>query len=356
MRMTDVRAAFEADGPFATAFVDVARDSENGAHEHGLRVRAVCEQLAGQGAPEALVELVSTRLSEQLDRPSPVSRLVVANAGGVLLDEVTGVRTDGATATYAPLPDLGAWIAQRDAAVRFVLALVDHEGGDVAVYDSDVPEPEEQAQVGGEERFVHKVPVGGWSALRYQRNTDNVWARNADAVVEEVTGHVRRGDRLVLLAGDPTARGLVRKGLADTDAEVLELESGSRAEDGGDDAQQQAIREALMTVVVERRLGLLHQLSEGLGRGSGAVAGVEDVADAFVRGQVETLLLGLDAAREQEVDPARHEGLTLGAADGSIRADLALVAAAALTDAEVAVVSSRALGGRPAAAILRWEQ
>jgi hypothetical protein len=77
-------------------------------------------------------------------------------------------------ATWGPIPDLSSWIRHRDGAVTFVLALVDHEGGNVAVYDSQVPEAEQEESVGGEEQFVHKVPVGGWSALRYQHTTENV--------------------------------------------------------------------------------------------------------------------------------------------------------------------------------------
>jgi hypothetical protein len=40
----------------------------------------------------------------------------------------------------------------------------------------------------------------------------------------------------------------------------------------------------------------------------------------------------------------------------SIRADLALIAAAALTAAAVDVTRARTMGGAPAAALLRWHQ
>src|SRR4051812_16608922 len=291
METTSLRPALDVTGPFATALVDVAHDSETGAQEHELRVRAACDQLTEQGAPDKVVERVRERLSEQLGRPAPVARLVVATEDDVVLDEVGGFQVDQPVATFDLLPDLTGWIAHRDSSVTFVLALVDHEGGDVALYDSDVPEPAEESSVGGEERFVHKVPVGGWSALRYQHTTDNVWARNAEAVVDEVQGHLRRGHRLVLLAGDPQSLGMVRDGLADTKAEVVELESGTRNDDGGDEALQQAIREALMSVVVRRRLEVVHELSQELGRGGAAAAGVARVAEALVKGQVRTLLV-----------------------------------------------------------------
>ena len=65
------------------------------------------------------------------------------------------------------------------------------------------------------------------------------------------------------------------------------------------------------------------------------------MTDACVRGQVDTLLLDPGAARELDIRPADHSGLVLGASIGEepVRADLAVVAAACLTDAEVAVAA-----------------
>lgn len=359
MRTQSLRPAFENPGPYASVLVDVAHDSENGAQEHELRVRAACDRLADQGASDKLVERVRERLSEQLGRPAPVTRFVVANEDDVVLDEVAGFQVDQPVATYDLLPDLAAWVTHRDSSVTFVLALVDHEGGDVALYDSDVPEPAEEASVGGMDlEFVHKVPVGGWSALRYQHTTDNVWAENAQAVADEVNGHVRRGHHLVLLAGDPQSRGLVRDALADTQAELVELETGTRNADGGEEALQQAIREALMGVAVRRRVALAHELAQEVGRGGAGAAGVARVADALVKGQVRTLLLDPNRLSDEQLDPADHVGLPLpsGLPGGALRADLALVAAAVLTDAEVSAAPAATMGGEPVAAVLRWEE
>ena len=359
MDTSPLRPAFEASGPFATALVDVSRDSESGAQQHELQVRAACDRLAEQGAPDKLVERLRERLAEPPGGGAPVARLVVATEDGVVLAEEGRFRADQPVATFGLLPDLARWIGHRDASVRFVLALVDHEGGDVALYDSDVPDPSEEVSVGDvDDAHVHHVPVGGWSALRYQRNTENVWAENAEKVVAALEHQLRAGHRLILLAGDPRSRGLVRDGLADTESQLVELESGTRHEDGGDEALQQAVREALLGVVVRRRLDLAHQLRQEVGRGGAAAAGVKQVAEALVKGQVRTLLLDPAALAEERLDPQDHVGLTLptGVPAGPLRADLALVAAAVLTDADVAVATSCALGGEPVAALLRWEE
>ena len=210
---------------------------------------------------------------------------------------------------------------------------------------------------GGETHHVHKVPVGGWSALRYQHETENVWKRNADAVVEKLESLIGEGIRLVLVAGDPRSAAQVLEGLEKSKATLIQLESGGRAEDGGDEAQQQAIREALMEYAVARRLELVHRLKDRLGQDFAVATGVRDVADAFVRGQVETLLLDPGAAAEFELVPRDHPGLDLGAVpeDEAVRADQAMLAAAVRTGAGVAVLPRAALGGSPIAALLRWD-
>jgi hypothetical protein len=349
---------FQSTGPFATALIDVSHDSENAAQEHELRVRAACDTLREQGADDAVVSSVEERLSDPVSRAAPVSRFVVAAADGVLYDDVAGVRTDQPFAQWGPLPDLSPWIEHQDSVFSFVLALVDHEGGDVAVYDSDVPDPEQESSAGGETLHVHKVPVGGWSALRYQHVTENVWAQNAADVADRINAHIDEGHDLVLLAGDPQSVSMVREKINDTGVTVVELGSGTRAEDGGDEALQQAIREALFAQALERRLALSHELKDRLGRDHAVATGVRDVADAFVRGQVETLLLDPAAAEELTLDASAHPGLVVGATapEGELPAGPALVAAAVLTSARVAVTRSAAMGGSPVTALLRWDQ
>ncbi len=358
MDAAPLTAVFHAPGPFATALVDVSRDSENAEREHDLRVRSACAELSAQGADGAVVDAVRGRFDEPVDRPAPVSRLVVANASGVVLEEDTPVRLEQSVATWGPLPDLARWIEHQDGVLTFVLAVVDHEGGDVGVYHSDVPEPEEESTAGGETLHISKVPVGGWSALRFLHTTENVWIHNASAVADRVNEHIRAGNRLVLLAGDPHSRPLVRERLEDQGVTVVDLESGTRAEDGGEEAMQQAIREALMAETVRRRLAITHELKDRLGRDHAVATGVHDVADAFVRGQVDTLVLDPGPAAELTLDPSQHPGLAVATdpPQGPLRADQALVAAAVLTGAGVAVSRSAALGGAPVAALLRWDQ
>jgi hypothetical protein len=299
MDATRLHSVFHAEGPFATVTVDVSHDTESGAHEHELRA---CEQLTELGADEGVVRRFCATLDQQVDEPAPVARTVVANADGVVFDEIVHERVAQPSVHWGPLPDLSGWFRSADRNIRFALALVDHEGGDVAVYQSDVPEPDSETSAGGETTHVHQVPVGGWSALRYQHETENVWHRNAAAVARELESVIASGVGLVLLGGDSRTVAEVEGKLKKPTATVVQLRSGSRANDGSDETQQQAIREALLEYYVARRLELL-----------GAVP-----------------------------------------AETALPADQALVAAAARISANLLVMPSAALGGAPATALLRW--
>jgi hypothetical protein len=344
-------------GPYATVLVDVSQDNESGRQQHDARVRAACDELAAQGAPAEVIERIASVLAEQTSLPAPASRLVIGTPDEIVYDRVAVLRQDQPICSWHPLPDLTAWAAHRDAGVRFLLVLVDHAGGEVTLWDSDVPEPRADVTAGGETEDIHQVPVGGWASIQVQRTTQNVWRRNAEDVVEEVRRLVaeHRPD-VVLLSGDPASIGIARPDLERLDAALVELSSGQRNADGGDEALQQAIREALHQVVVERRTAQLHRVREAMGRGSGVATGVRDVADALVQGQVETLLFDPARAPEMELDPRDHPGLTFGAAtvEGPVRADEALIAAAVLTEADIVAMPSAALGGAPVVALLRW--
>ena len=360
MRTDRIAHLYADPGPFATALVDVSRDSEDGRRQVERHLRSVRDQLVQRGASEEVVTAIGQRVTDDAREPAPVSRFLVATERGVLLDELVRDRTDEPTARWDALPDLASWIATQDDLMPFVLALVDHTGGDVSTYESNAIRPELETSVGGEIEHVHKYGGGGWAHMRYQNVTENVWRRNAEAVVDQIRSHVSDGLRLVLLAGDPQSRAQVRHLLGDRGAEtVMELQTGARSADGGDEAFEKAMSEALHQVAVDRRLELVRTLQERRGRNEAVAVGIPAVVDAFVRGQVATLILDPDRASEEEVDPRDHRGLTLGAVtdlNRAVRADLVLVAAAALTGADVTIADDAVLGDEPAVALLRWDQ
>ncbi|HEX8508046.1 MAG TPA: Vms1/Ankzf1 family peptidyl-tRNA hydrolase [Propionibacteriaceae bacterium] len=357
MRADRIAHLYADPGPFASAYVELSRDAQDGDHIAELQIRAACDQLTEQGAPEPVVEQVREQLSETTHLPAPVSRCVVVTDSGVLLKEQTRRRRSQPFGVWDALPDISDWIADEDSMVPFVLALADHEGGDVRSYLSDPFNPDDESTVGGETEFEHKIRGGGWAHLRYQHHTENVWRRNAAEVAEEIETQVARGAQLVLLAGDPKSCQQVQALLGDVRADVVHLGTGGRSADGGDDALEAAVSEALYGKVVSNKLAEVHELKARLGRDDSVAIGVGDVVDALVLGKVDRLLIDPAAAANFEVQPGKHPGLALGAASGlpsTIPADRALVAAAAMTNADIVVTRSSTLGGAPAAGLLRW--
>ncbi len=345
-------------GPFASAYIEVSRDQEHGDRIVELAVRAVGEELAEQGAPAEVVTDIQERLLRSTGQPAPISRCVVATERGVLFDELTRSHHTQLVATWGPLPDLVAWLRDASRQIPFVLALVDHEGGDITTYSADDMEPEREASVGEPSKHEHKVRGGGWSHLNWQRSAETIWAQNAAEVAAEIGRQVRNGPELVILAGDVHSRGQVIADLPDTiAADVVVLDRAGRPVDGGDDALAKDVESALRDVVVSRQLKMVHELKERMGRGRSVAIGVREVADAFVRGQVDQLLLDPEAAADFTLRPRDHPGLALGInTPKKLRADQALIAAACLTDADIAVATAATMGGAPVAALLRWNQ
>jgi hypothetical protein len=359
MKSDRLASMYSDPGPFASAYLEVSRDQEQGNRVVELAVRAVGEGLAEQGAPPEVVTRVQEALGQSTGQPAPISRCVVATERGVLFDELTRSHHAQPVATWAPLPDVAGWLRDASRQLPFVLALVDHEGGDVTTYSADDMGPQREASVGEPSTYEHKVKGGGWSHLNWQRSAETVWFRNAAEVAAEIERQVRTGPNLVILAGDEHSRSQVSDRLPNTiSAEVRVLDRSGRPVDGGDDALAADVESVLRDVVVARQLRLVHELKERMGRGESVAVGVRDVADAFVRGQVDHLLLDPDAAAEFVIKPSDYPGLVLGVdtPEGEVRADQALIAAACMTGAEIDVATAATMGGAPAAALLRWNQ
>jgi hypothetical protein len=110
-----------------------------------------------------VIEVLSERLTENTHTPAPVSRAMVATeAGGVLFDELVHENTEQPTAVWGLLPDVTAWLQVEDSNTPFVLAVVNHEGGDVATYVSDSSQALQETSVGDTSEIINKVKGGGW--------------------------------------------------------------------------------------------------------------------------------------------------------------------------------------------------
>lgn len=345
-------------GPFATAYADVSRVAAAGDDEVALTVRAAHDELVAAGCPASLAEAVQEALGASTHEGGELARVVVASEQGVAFSALVHGRRPQPTTAWGPLPDLGPWLADATLVVPFVLARVDHAGGNVSTYSDGAAGPlREEEESGGDSNFLHK---GGGDS--HEGSVEEEWKRSADDVAAEIERQVTAGPSLVLIAGEPDAVSEVRAKLSHLEAELVELQGGRRNADGGEEAFDEEITQALRGQAVASNLDVLAQLEQRLGeRAKGAstrgASGVDEVLDALVRGQVDTLLLDPAAAAETSLTVAEHPGLSLGAitSTDALRADQVLVALAALTDADVRIERSGTLAGAPVAALLRWD-
>jgi hypothetical protein len=358
MKTDSLSTLFQDPGPFASVYVEVSRDADQGDRVAGLAVREAIDELTAQGAPEEVTRQVQERLDEPTGEGAPISRCVVASERGILLDRLVRRHRSESSAAWGRLPDITALLADLSTGIPFVLCVVDHEGADVSSYSADGVGVQAERSVGDSSEFEQNVKGGGWSQARFQRSAQQVWRQNAEEGATEVERQVRAsGAELVVIAGDERSRGQVADALPKQLAEVVVLDRAGRAADGGDDALLEAVEEVLREQVVARNLGIAHELSEHLGQGRAVAHGLDEVAAAFVQGQVDRLLLDQDAIDGLELVTAAHPGFSLGAIDaaGVLPAGPALVAAAVVTSAEVSFAGKATLQGEPVAALLRWD-
>jgi hypothetical protein len=371
MDLSSLRTVLTGTAPTTTVWIDASRADENGGHEVQLRWQGLADRLRDLGAPDADIDALAAAAVAPTGRPDPSARLLVARSGSVVLDEVLGVTPpDGiGTVAFGQLPDVTPLLAAREGEVPFVVARIDRTGADVDVFSAVDAQPEDSATVKGRTKHIHKFGGGGWAHLRFQHNTEEAWRKNAEEVAavvhEKAAAH---GVRLLVLGGDQRARTFVVEALPQG-YDVVEVEGNVRAEGASEDQLEAAVETAVAARLtgrvddaVERLRAAREPMHDGTEVGMAAVD-VERAVAAFQQGQVAVLLIDPPAlrARTLVVGPGAHDIALPGGPrtwDGeavTVPADLALLRAALLTDAEVQPLP----GGEQdvpdgAAALLRW--
>jgi hypothetical protein len=367
MDVSFLESVFSAPGPYATVCADVTHTTEKADTELGLRVRALCERLAGQGAPDVVVEAVRERLLEGNDGGEAGTlrgrALVVASDGSVVLDDVLADRPQQEVADWAPQPDLLPVLGQLAGRVPHVVVVADRIGADIAV--AGVPgKPVQETEVDGSTLHLHRVQVGGWAHLRYQHRAENQWTANMDKVAEQIASIVRRMQpRFVLIAGEVRARQILTDRASGVWSDlVVSTEEGGRPEG----ADREVVDQRAAQLVAEHEARMIADVVEKVEAAAAhglSVTGTAAVVEALRKGQVETLVL----ADQPEDDKllVGDEPLTLGVNQHDMDAlathgtvvphDRALVAAAVASSAGVVVAPRAAIpGGAPVAAVLRY--
>jgi hypothetical protein len=286
----EVTRLYERPGPFATAYLDATRTTELGAEQVRLRWQALRSTLLHAGADEATVAALDDSAEERISGEH--GRVLVGAGGETLLAASLPHPPIRPLARWAPLPHVMPYLAQQGPRIPYVVVLADRGGADISTSSGTT------TTVTGSHGYPHrKTSTSDWSEQHFQQRVENSWAANARevaAVVAEDAARVRAA--VVMLAGDPRARGLLRTELPtflDPDVEVVQLSKGGREPGALHRELDGAIEGVLLQRALRDRDRVLARLGAALGHGL-AVTGVGDVVAAVRRGQVDTVVLAED--------------------------------------------------------------
>uniref|UniRef100_A0A942SYQ6 Peptide chain release factor 2 n=1 Tax=Neobacillus citreus TaxID=2833578 RepID=A0A942SYQ6_9BACI len=361
-------ALLGAGGTWTWAYVDASGDREDPQHLAALQRRKAEDALRSAGADATTIDAVMAELEEVPGVPAPVSRYVLLHDGEMVLNTVLPGHMHGPESVgCGPVPDLVPLLAHRPLDVPFIVAEVGREGGGFRVYRLGHAGPADEQRVQGRTDTLHFAKAGsGWKQQHWQQHTEEIWKETSNEVAAAIDECVRAvSPRLIVLAGDIKARGLLREQLShEARALLSEVAVDPRSDDASAKALVEHVDIALARVVAQRRHDVEDLLRTHDGRGDGEVAaGVGPVVEALQQAQPAVVVLdpagfgdrtvlALDAAPWVATAPEQSAGAgTLG----PVPAAVGIVRAALLTQAEVVYANAAALpGGAPAAALLRW--
>ncbi|MEV4324923.1 Vms1/Ankzf1 family peptidyl-tRNA hydrolase [Microbispora rosea] len=339
MRLDFIRGLYERSGPYASVYVDTDRSSEGAANVVQRRWAQLRERLAEEGAPASALDPIGELMSDPVW--AAPGRAAFARDGEVVLTEALAHRPRRQTARWSPLPHVVPLLAQRGEHVPHVEVLADRAGGDVTVV-ADGRRRELTVEVADPDRSLQKTGQGGRSQANFDREVEEGWRRNAVALAEVVEKEAHGiGAEVVVLAGDPKARGLVTDHLAkDVVRRLTVAEHGSRAPGADLDHFRRAVEGACRAWTERRCEELLDTYAAG-----NAVAGLTETARALRDRRVGTVLMHDDPSStammwigpeptQLSTDPAELAAWGVGEPMRE-RADAALARAVAATDAEL---------------------
>ena len=247
MDLQFLRPLYEHFGGYVSVYLDTSRDSEDATGAVNLRWRSARERLASAGADHSTLDALAGVITDA--RRGAPGRAAFGRGGQVVLTEALPHPPRREIARLAPLPHVMPLLAQRRPHVPHLRVMARHDGGEIASVTAAGPQDDEE--VTGTGRPVHKIKGGGSSQLRYARHTEDAWETNAKELAGRVTAEARAvGAELIVVAGDPVARTLLVRELgADLAAITVTIEREVSADS---DEAARAADEAVAQHVAQR--------------------------------------------------------------------------------------------------------
>jgi hypothetical protein len=340
-------------GPFATVYLDASHNTPDASRRIDLEWREARRELVGMGTDEDTLTALDKAVESASPAVGPAGKVLVGGHGDVVFDRDIPAPPRRRIVRYAALPHLMPLLAQSPEPLPYVLVVADRGGADLRAYAAAGAELDlgGAGQVSGPDQWpLHKVPTGGWSALRYQHAVEVAWEHNASAVAEQVRKVAEAiKARLVVVAGDVRARGLLKDALpAQVGALVVEAEGGSRAAGTDEHAFEAEVDRLIGEKVDAEHAALFERLGDGF-RNDTAVQGLEAVLGALREGMVDTAIL-VDDPHSDATAVIGPEPLQIGLHESALagygvqierdRLDAALLRALAASGAKLEVIST----------------
>lgn len=309
MNHNHLRTVYESGGPYATVYLEGRTPSADAETQLRLRWSELRDQLSESGAGESLLESIDAIIL--VDEPTEVhtdGRTIVANSGGVLLDEHWDAALgDGDAAHYGDVPELGAYLRQECRQFDVVLVIAGQDGAAVrelsVTPDRERTENESVHVTGDNDEDINKPRRGAYSHNQIRRRVDEIIKANARSVSDFVDRLItENAPDAVVLAGEVQGRTVVKTELSVRAEELLhEISEGGNDDDGAEEAIDVAVRTLVTRLAGEREAENSERLAESKAHDR-AVEGHAEVAKAVERGAVAALLLDDAEAAEGEAD------------------------------------------------------
>jgi hypothetical protein len=307
----EIAHVFDANGPFASVYMDTESDVEQAAERVAVRWKNLRASMLSTGVPEATVAAIDPLVEGSHTAGSTLA--VIAAADGLRYSaNLPDPPPRDTMLRHGALPDVLLLLAAGQAVVTHVAVLTDRTGADMAARGADNLGRTERVE-GRVTPHIHKAQSGGWSQPRHHHRAEALWESNAGEVADALTRLVDQvRPRFIAAAGDVRALQLLREQAPKRVRELLKVVGGEYASLDAVFAEADKLVAATVEADTEALLERFAQERGQAGapdaeRGALAVEGASATLAALARGQVETLLVAglfLDDERTAWFGPA----------------------------------------------------
>jgi peptide subunit release factor 1 (eRF1) len=294
LQTTTLRELVTAPKPLVSVYYEDSHDTADAEKQLELKWRELHDTLSGKGAPDTALKALEAAATDRERAEGTAGRALIAAGSEVLVDERFDEVPAESETRVSELPYLLPLARYAEPGPTHVVAVADHIGADVYLFDGYRRELD-QSSVEGQDHPVHKARTGGVGNRNTQARAEETVRHNLEDAADAIAGLAQRsGAELVVVAGEVQARrGLYNELPEGVRRIATEVTSGARAEGSSLDELTERVRELIDAARHERVRDSVQSFDAELGKDEGlAVQGLQAVTEALHEGNVRTLLFG----------------------------------------------------------------